>query len=132
MPELIDEVQYSDLPLSFTPHPVTKNIKLLTDADAVKRSVRNIVLTNFYEKPYAPAFGGDLISQLFELMDSITEYNISTNIRSALTLSEPRAIIDDVITEANQDGNAVNVTVKFRISGRSEPLTITVLLERVR
>ena len=73
MPELKQPV-FKDIPLSFTAHPVTGNVKALTNRDAVKQSVKNIVLTNFYERPYSPNLGGNILSQLFENMDSITQY----------------------------------------------------------
>ena len=58
---------YSDLNLLFTAHPITKDVTRLLDADAVKRSVKNIVLTNYYERPFKPAFGGGIRNLLFEL-----------------------------------------------------------------
>lgn len=131
MPELKEPV-FKDIPLSFTAHPVTGNVKALTNRDAVKQSVKNIVLTNFYERPYNPALGGDVRSQLFENMDSLTEYNISKNIRQALDNFEPRAIVDEIKTQAIEDRNIINVTITFRVRNSSEPITVNVLLERVR
>jgi|SRR5210317_794264 len=131
MPQ-ISETVFNDIPLSFNAHPVTGNVKLLTNADAIKQSVKNIVLTNFYERPYNPFFGGDVTSQLFENMTPITEYNVSKNIRQALKNYEPRAIVDDVIVNSNEDLNSLNVTIIFRLRNSSEPIAVNVLLERVR
>jgi len=131
MPELKEPI-FKDIPLSFTAHPVTGNVKALTNRDAVKQSVKNIVLTNHYERPYNPILGGDIISQLFENMDSITQYEISTNIRRALNNYEPRAIIDDIVTDFLEDQNAINVTITFRVNSDAEPISINVLLDRIR
>jgi len=131
MPELKEPI-FKDIPLSFTAHPVTGNVKALTNRDAVKQSVKNIVLTNHYERPYNPILGGDIISQLFENMDSITQYEISTNIRRALNNYEPRAIIDDIVTDFLEDQNAINVTITFRVNSDAEPIEVNVLLDRIR
>jgi phage baseplate assembly protein W len=131
MPELKEPV-FKDIPLSFTAHPVTGNVKSLVNRDSVKQSVKNIVLTNFYERPYNPTFGGDVRSQLFENMDSLTEYNISKNIRQALDNFEPRAIVDEIKTQSIEDRNIINVTITFRVRNSSEPITVNVLLERTR
>ena len=131
MPELKEPV-FKDISLKFTAHPVTGNVKALVNREAVKQSVKNLVLTNFYERPYNPVLGGDVLSQLFENMDSITEFNISKNIRQVLDNYEPRAIIDDIKVSANHDSNALNATIIFRIKNDPEPIIVNVLLERVR
>jgi phage baseplate assembly protein W len=131
MPELKEPV-FKDIPLSFTAHPVTGNVKALVNRDAVKQSVKNIVLTNFYERPYSPNLGGNILSQLFENMDPITEYNIAKNIRQALDNYEPRAIIDEIKSGFYQDENAINITITFRVRNDAEPISVNVLLDRVR
>tara|TARA_R110000737_G_scaffold343998_1_gene370654 strand:- start:396 stop:791 length:396 start_codon:yes stop_codon:yes gene_type:complete len=131
MPELKEPV-FKDIPLSFTAHPITGNVKALVNRDAVKQSVKNIVLTNFYERPYSPILGGDILSQLFENMDPITEYNVSKKIRQALNNYEPRATIDDIKSDFNQDQNAINITITFRIRNDATPISVNVLLDRVR
>jgi phage baseplate assembly protein W len=131
MPELKEPV-FKDIPLSFTAHPVTGNVKALVNRDAVKQSVKNIVLTNFYERPYSPNLGGDIISQLFENMDPITEYNIAKNIRQALDNYEPRAIIDEIKSDFFQDQNAINITITFRVRNNANPISVNVLLDRIR
>ena len=131
MPELKEPI-FKDIPLGFTAHPITGNVKALTNRNAVKQSVKNIVLTNFYERPYNPTLGGDILAQLFENMDPITQYEISTNIRQALDNYEPRATIDDIVTDFLEDQNAINVTITFRVNNDAEPISVSVLLDRVR
>tara|TARA_B100000424_G_C22825680_1_gene441382 strand:- start:472 stop:867 length:396 start_codon:yes stop_codon:yes gene_type:complete len=131
MPEIREPV-YKDIPLAFTAHPVTGNLKALTNREAVKQSVRNIVLTNFYERPYNPILGGDVIKQLFENMDSTTEYQITSNIREALENFEPRAEVDDIKVDAQEDLNELRVSIRFRVINDTDPVTVEVFLERVR
>ena len=104
MPEIREPV-YKDIPISFTAHPITGKIKSLINRDAVKQSVKNIVLTNFYERPYNPILGGDVLAKLFENMGPLTEYEISNNIREALDNFEPRAEVDEIKVDALEDQN---------------------------
>ena len=131
MPE-ITEVVYSDIPLNLTSHPITGNIKMLSNADAVKQSVKNLVLTNFFERPYNPFLGGDILSQLFENMDPMTEYNLTTNVRQVLENYEPRVTVNDIKTRVIEDQNAINMEIRLQVVNIPEELTVTVLLERVR
>ena len=131
MPEIREPV-YKDIPISFTAHPITGKIKSLINRDAVKQSVKNIVLTNFYERPYNPILGGDVLAKLFENMGPLTEYEISNNIREALDNFEPRAEVDEIKVDALEDQNALNVTITFRVINDAEPISVTVFLERVR
>ena len=123
---------YKDLDLDFGRNAVTNDVNKLTDVEAVKRSVRNLVLTNHYERPYNKYLGGDLISQLFENMDPMTEYNISKNIRQALDNFEPRAIVTEIKTNAHHALNGINVTITFHLKNDPNPQIVEVLLERVR
>jgi phage baseplate assembly protein W len=131
MPEIREPI-FKDIPISFTAHPVTGNVKSLSNRDAVKQSVKNIVLTNFYERPYNPILGGDVLAKLFENMGPLTEYEISNNIREALDNFEPRAEVDEIKVDALEDQNALNVTITFRIINDTDPVSVTVFLERVR
>ena len=125
-------VTYKDIPISFSAHPKTGNLNILTNADAVKNSIRNIVLTNHFERPFKPQFGGNVTSHLFENALSFTAYEIEKNVREAIENYEPRAIVDRIIVELDPDSNGLNVTIKFRVKNLPEPFDLTVLLERVR
>ena len=82
---------YSDLNLSFTPHPITGDITRKTDVDAVKRSVRNIVSTNSYERPFKPNFGVNLRNKLFELDTSVFgKGRVANDIARQIEIHEPR------------------------------------------
>jgi phage baseplate assembly protein W len=131
MPEIKEPI-FKDIPLSFNAHPVTGLIKALTNREAVKQSVKNIVLTNHYERPYNPFLGGDVLSKLLEQMTPITEYEVTTNIKQALENFEPRADVLEVVVDAKEDLNALEVSITFNIINEIDPVTVNVLLERVR
>lgn len=126
------EIKYKDIPNNFSFHPVTKKLNVLKDADAVKQSVKNIVMTNFYERPYRPNFGANLISQLFENMDPLTSVAIDQNIRRALSNHEPRARVIELRVNPDYDRNQLNITVTFVVVNLLEPITVDILIERVR
>ena len=128
----IEQEIYRDIPMSFNVHPVTGNMKLVANAESIKQSVKNIVITNFYERPYQPELGGNVLAELFENMTPITEYNVARNIRQALENSEPRAVIEDINTTPVEDQNTLRVSIKFSVRNIPEPIEVDVLLERVR
>ena len=123
---------FSDIPISFTAHPITGNVKKSINRDAVKNSVRNIILTNHGERFFKPKFGGNVTSQLFENASKFTEFNTARSIRIALQNYEPRAEVINVRVDSNPDTNNLTVTLKFRIFNDPEPITLDVLLERIR
>jgi phage baseplate assembly protein W len=86
-----------------------------TDAAAVKQSLKNLLLTNRFEKPFRPAFGGDLGSLLFEMMDTTTADKMIQQIRSSVKRFEPRAIITNLKIVATPDYNEISVVIEFRI-----------------
>lgn len=131
MPEL-KEPTFKDIPIDFLAHPITGNVSRLYNREAVKQSVKNLVLTNFYERPYKALLGGDVRSQLFENINSITEYNISKNIEQVLNNYEPRAIIDRIVVQATPDENRIDVTITFQVRNDIQPVSVTIFLERVR
>ena len=126
------KVIFSDIPISFTAHPITGNVKKSINRDAVKNSVRNIILTNHGERFFKPKFGGNVTSKLFENASKFTEFNTARSIRIALANYEPRAEIIKVKVTANPDTNNLTVSLKFRVTNDPEPITLDVLLERIR
>lgn len=106
---------YSDLNLSFTPHPITGDITRKTDVDAVKRSIKNIVSTNAYERPFKPNFGANIRSMLFELDTTVFgSKRIAQKIARMIETYEPRVTNVQVsLDEVNR--NELNMTVNFRI-----------------
>ena len=127
-----NEVIYSDFSLNLVTHPVSNDLSRLTNNDAVARSVKNLVLTNFYERPFYPKLGSNVKSYLFELFDSITEDNVRTAIIEVLENHEPRVKVLSVIVKADRDGNSMNVQIVFRVSNQTNPTTTEFNLERIR
>ena len=130
MPQIKATV-HSDLKMSFTKHPITGRLSNVTNIEAVKQSVKNIVLCNHFERPYMPKYGGNVIAQLFENADAFTEYQVKKDIRIAIENYEPRAIVDD-ITVHTDDINEMRVKIVFRMRNVQDPIDLIVMGERVR
>ncbi len=124
-------VLYKDIDLTFTIKPSGEIYKKLGSA-AVKQAVKNLLLTNFAEKPFNPQFGADLRALLFELADDDTADDIETNIRSAIETYEPRAQVLNIKADVAADTNSVNVSVTFLVLSTSEEVTFTSTLARLR
>jgi phage baseplate assembly protein W len=123
---------YSDIDFTFTRKPGTKDVALSYDDQAVIRSVRNLLLTKFYERPFNPDLGSNLDALLFELISPITATSLETEIRNVIENYEPRAIISNIVVDPQPDNNAYNVTLSFYIENATLPTTVTLLLERNR
>ena len=122
---------YTDIDLNITPHPSSGDLVLKKDNDAVKRSLRNIMLTNNFERPFKPNFGANLRGLLFELADDITKMEIRNQISEALEMLEPRVRIDEIYLTQTRP-NEMNVNLHYGIVGSREPQEIEVILQRVR
>jgi uncharacterized protein len=124
--------RWFDLDLDFTAHPVTKDIVLKKDVEAVKRSVRNLIRTNRYERPFQPDIDGGVTRYLFELSTPHTKYDIKTSIELCLHNFEPRVTVNEVIVNSDIERNGFNVTIHFMVINTPEPVTIELFLERLR
>jgi hypothetical protein len=124
---------YSDIDLFFGPKVGSKDISKLTDFTAVKRSVRNLVLTNFYEKPFHPEIGSGVRDILFEPMTPITAYVLTMKIEEVIENFEPRARLVGVRAMPNLDNNSYDVTIEFYVvNAPTELVNMEILLERLR
>ena len=124
---------YSDIDLFFGPKTGSKDISKVTDITAVKRSVRNLILTNPYEKPFHPEIGSGVRDILFEPMTPITAYVLTMKIEEVIENFEPRARLIGVRAIPNLDNNAYEVTIEFYVvNAPTELVNMEVLLERVR
>ena len=112
---------FKDINLSFKRHPVTNDVVVIRDEDAIKRSVKNIIFTIVGEKPYSPNFGSKINDSLFELTTSLSEISISDQIKSSLRNFEPR--IDNVEASVSilADSHEMNCTVQYEIVGIPTP-----------
>jgi phage baseplate assembly protein W len=124
--------RYRDISLAFGIHPVYKDIAVLIDADAVKRSVMNLVLTNHYERPFHPEIGCDVTKMLFENITPITASNIQRSVEDVIQNFEPRVQLQQVTVSVDPDNNGYTLTVSFFIINVPNLVTITTFLERIR
>ena len=123
---------YKDLNLDFSFNSATKDIQKITDVEAVKRSVRNLINLNHYEKPFHPEVGSNLRAMLFELMTPQMNHVISKQIQKLITNYEPRARLVQVATIPDFDRNAYNCKIFFYGVNQPEPVTVETFLERLR
>jgi phage baseplate assembly protein W len=123
--------EYSDIDLKLERKPAG-DIYKKSDGAAVKQAVKNILLTNYSEKPFAPKFGADLNSLLFDLDTEIDEGLMKEIIITAIEDYEPRARVLDIQTRLNSNQNEVDVTVSFQIVNTTEVVSVDISLTRLR
>ena len=124
--------KYSDLDLDFIPHPVTKDVSIKTNEEAVKRAVRNLILTNKFERPFQPELGGNVRALLFENVDVFTATALEGRIRNQLEIYEPRVETLNVRVFADLDANGFRVVLEFLIKNLPEPVTLELFLDKLR
>ena len=125
--------QYSDLDLFFFKKQGSGDVNRITDVEAVKRSVRNLVLTNFYEKPFHPEIGSGIRDMLFEPMTPIIAAVIARKIEDVIQNFEPRCRLVSVRALPDFDRNIYNVSIEFYVvNAPTELVDLSVMLERIR
>ena len=125
--------QYSDLDLFFGKKSSDSDISKVTDIQAVKRSVRNLVLLNAYEKPFHPEIAGGVREMLFELMTPITAQIIAKQVENVINNFEPRAKLVGVRVQPDLDRNLYELTIEFYVvNAPTELVDMSVMLERLR
>ena len=123
---------YNDLNLDFQQNTATKDIQKITDVESVKRSVRNLINTNHYEKPFRPQVGSNLRAMLFELISPQMNHAISKEIDLLIRNYEPRCRLVEVSSNPQIDKNAYSVTISFYVVNHPEPVVVESFLERLR
>ena len=123
---------YSDLNLDFMAHPTTGDVMRLTGEEAIKRSVRNLVLTNFYDRPFRSYIGSNASKLLFENANALTANFLKDAIREVVGNYEPRVSVRDVTVYVDNDNNGYVATIVFSVVNRIDPLTTVIFLERIR
>ena len=124
--------QYVDLSLGLNIHPVKKDLTPLTDIDAVKNSVRNLILTNRGERPFQPNVGSNIFASLFENANPYTMESIRNRVKDMITSSEPRVNSVRCQLQFNEAENECRVTIHFNITGVSNNESVDFYLERLR
>jgi phage baseplate assembly protein W len=123
---------FSDLDLNFTAHPVTKDIVRKYDDNAIKQSLKNLILTANYERPFHSEIGSQVRSLLFEPASPMLAVSMRKAIFDLVNNFEPRVELIDVVVDFNPDGNTLSVTIEFKIANTERPLTLDLILERTR
>jgi len=123
---------FKDLDLNFNIHPVRKDISKSIGPMAVVNSIKNLILTNHYEKPFQPDIGSNVRRLLFENLDNITATTIKDEIERTIVNYEPRATVKTINVTADYDNNGFKVYLEFFIVNQTAPIVINFLLERIR
>ena len=130
---------YKDLNLFFTKNPLTKDVSKVTDVQAIKRSVRNLVLTDRGERLFHPEIGGDVKGSLFENFTPIMEVELRSAIKNVIEIYEPRVVLEDVKVNDpsgnDLDNNRLRITIQFYLDNVPEVLEeveADVFLNRIR
>ena len=124
--------QYKDFNILFTAHPVSKDVTKVTDEDAIKASVRNLLTTNNYERPFHPEIGCQLYGLLFENFTPLTRDLMIKTVYNTIEKFEPRVTLTNVNINEDVDSNQLIVDVYFRIKNTEKPVTLTTAITRVR
>ena len=123
---------FKDLNLDFARNTVTNDVVKIEDVEAIKRSVRNLVNTNFYERPFHPELGCGVRQLLFENFTPLTAIYMRRKIEEVLTNYEPRISLTGVNVDDDQDRNRIVVDIHFRIIGVDGPQVVSTFLQRIR
>jgi phage baseplate assembly protein W len=123
---------FKDLDLNFNIHPVRKDISKSIGPMAVVNSIKNLILTNYYERPFQPDIGSNVRRLLFENLDNITASTIKDEIERTIVNYEPRATVKTINVTADYDKNGFKVYLEFFIVNQTAPIIINFLLERIR
>ncbi len=123
---------YADISLNLDTNIKSKDLLMIRDENAIRRSIKNLVLTNKYERFFNPEIGGNIVALLFENLDTLTLSQIENHIEAVITNYEPRAKVLRVVALPERNNNGVEVTITFAILGGKKPLDIAILLERIR
>lgn len=136
-PQVARSPDYKDLDLDFLPHPTTKDIRKKTGIEAIKRSIRNLILTNYYDRKFQSGIGSNTQKLLFDNMGPLTETFLRNAIIEVINNFEPRAQLyqnEDmgVLVQIDFDNNGYNVRIEFIEVNRGEPVVMNIFLERIR
>ena len=123
---------YKDLNLDFQLNTATKDIQKMLDVESVKRSVRNLIKLNHYEKPFHPEIGSNLRGMLFEIITPQMTHFIGKQIELLIKNYEPRCKLVEVKNKPNLERNGYSVSISFYVVNHSQPVQVETFLERLR
>lgn len=123
---------YSDIDLTFGKNPITGDISRVTNSSAIKRSLKNLILTNFHEIPYEPRKGSGIRAMLFENFNPFMVGSIKRKIEEMIERYEPRVTVSELSLYAAPDANSLELKITYSITAYSSTETVSVILERTR
>lgn len=123
---------FRDIDLNFGIHPVKKDINKRVDAYAITNSLKNLILTNHYERPFQPELGSNIRRLMFENVDVLMGSQIEREIRETIANFEPRVSVSRVTVKVLPDENRYNVEIEFFITNQTLPIIVNFFLDRVR
>jgi phage baseplate assembly protein W len=121
---------FSDFLTDLTPHPLTKDLARTTNDGSIKQSIKNLILTNYGERPFQSNLGSKVNRSLFNLNDGFLEDDLESSIRATIEQSEPRVLIQSI--RVTTEDNQVIINIQFLIINSLEPRNLDVILRRVR
>ena len=124
--------QFRDIDLDFNRNAVTNDVAVVEDVVAVKRSVKNLIQTNFYERPFHPELGCGIRELLFENFTPMTKIFLQRKIEEVLINYEPRINLQNVAVDDDKDNNRLVVDIYFYVVGVPGPQTVSTFLQRIR
>ena len=124
--------QFRDIDLDFNRNAVTNDVNVVEDVIAVKRSVKNLIQTNFYERPFQPELGWGIRELLFENFTPMTKIFLQRKIEEVITNFEPRVSLESIKIDEDQDGNRLVTDIYFYVQGVTDPVVVTAFLQRLR
>lgn len=123
---------YKDIDMDFVRNSVTNDVNTVDNVNAVKRSLRNLIQTNFYERPFQPELGCGIRELLFEPYTPLTAVFLKRKISEVITNYEPRVRLEDISLDDDPDKNRLKVDLYFYVVGINEPVTVSTFLQRLR
>jgi len=123
---------FSDISLGFIPHPATGELTRKTNREAVRQSVKSLILTDYYDRPFKSNIGCSIRYQLFELFSPAVKQQMEASIREVIKNFEPRADVVEVLVEENRESHSLILSVAFMIINDPNPVVLDIILERVR
>lgn len=123
---------FSDFHKDLTQNPITEDLAVKRDEEAVKEAIKNLILTDRGERLMQPLVGGNIRAMLFENNTPSTIKIIQESVKETINFYEPRATLLDVVVQSSLDESTVEVGIYFYINNIEQPITLTVFLERTR
>ena len=123
---------FSDLNFDFSTNPSTADVTKKFDEEAIKSSVKNLISTRPFERPFHPEIGSQVYALLFEPLTDTTVPVLVSTIRNTIEIFEPRVDLLDIDVRDNPDLNEITITLKFKITNSSNPITLKTSISRVR